>query len=121
MACESPAQGYCTPDTPNLDLIVAALDHMDDTANDLSERVHRIESELQSEALWAAVEFIHEDGWALSVVASDGTLAHTWGQVNADCVRFCLDESAEPPFETQCRGVPVGATGHVLCGSREVY
>ena len=110
---------YRSPDTPNLDRIVAALDEMDDTANDLSERVHRIQNELQSDALWAAVEFIHRDGWALSVVSAEGVAVHEWGTVSPECLRPCIDLEAEPSPSADCRGIAVGSTGHILCGSRE--
>lgn len=98
---------------------MAALDEMDDTANALSDRVHRIESELQGEALWAAVDFIHSDGWALGVLASNGSPVHEWGTIAADCIRPCIDPEAEPAPSDDCRAVAVGSTGHILCGSRE--
>lgn len=98
---------------------MAALDEMDDTANLLSERVHRIESELQSEALWAAVGFIHKDGWSLGVLAADGASIHEWGTIAPDCIRPCIDPEAEPASSDDCRAVAVGSTGHILCGSRE--
>lgn len=98
---------------------MAALDEMDDTANDLSERVHRIESELQGDALYAAVEFIHGDGWVLGVLAADGSTVYEWGAIADDCMRPCIDPEAVPAFSDDCRAVAVGSTGHILCGSRE--
>jgi len=82
-------------------------------------RVHNLESELQGEALHAAVDFMGDDGWALAVVASSGEKVHEWGALTGDCARSCVDEFAEPSLDIDCRGVPVGNSGHVLCGSRE--
>lgn len=122
LGCE---RGYsetaCATDlpTPNLDRIHVALDRIDDTTASMLARVHDLESQLQGEALHAAVDFIGDDGWSLAVVASTGEMVHEWGAVAAGCTRVCIDERAEPVGNTDCRGVPVGNTGHVLCGSRE--
>jgi hypothetical protein len=118
-------QGYsetaCASDlpTPNLDRINAAIERLDDDTASMLARVHNLESELQGEALHAAVDFISDDGWALAVVASTGQMVHEWGVLTGDCARACVDEYAEPSLDLDCRGVPVGNSGHVLCGSRE--
>jgi hypothetical protein len=104
---------------PNLDRIHAAIERLDEDTESMLARVHNLESELQSEALHAAVDFIADDGWALAVVASTGQMVHEWGALTGDCARACVDEYAEPSMDVTCRGVPVGNTGHVLCGSRE--
>jgi hypothetical protein len=115
------SQTACASDlpTPNLDRIQAAVTRLNDDTESMLARVHNLESELQGEALHAAVDFIGDDGWALAVVASTGEMVHEWGALTGDCARACLDEHAEPSSNTDCRGVPVGNTGHVLCGSRE--
>ena len=109
----------CQADTPNLDRITAALDQMDETTHRMAVRVHNIESEMQSEALWAAVDFIEDDGWTLSVLAGDGVAVHEWGTIAPACVGPCLDPEADTPLSDDCRAVGVGSTGHILCGSRE--
>ena len=82
-------------------------------------RVHNLERDLQGEALHAAVDFMGDDGWALAVVVGAGEKIHEWGTLADDCARACLDEHAEPLMNMDCRGVPVGNSGYVLCGSRE--
>ena len=122
VGCE---QGYsetaCASDlpTPNLDRINAAIERLDEDTESMLARVHNLESELQGEALHAAVDFISDDGWSLAVVASTGQMVHEWGALTGDCARSCVDEFAEPGLDFDCRGVPVGNSGHVLCGSRE--
>jgi len=122
VGCE---QGYsetaCASDlpTPNLDRINAAIERIDEDTESMLARVHNLESELQGEALHAAVDFIGGDGWALAVVAGTGQMVHEWGALTGDCARACVDEYAEPLLSAECRGVPVGHSGHVLCGSRE--
>lgn len=115
--CEG-REEVCVPDvyTPNLDRIAAEVAKIDDATEQIAKRVHHIESEIQSEALRAAVDFIHDDGWSLAVVDRSGELHHSWGIVSETCLDACAEAKDEPlPFG--CRGVPVGVTGHVLCGS----
>jgi hypothetical protein len=116
----APEPYTCQADTPNLDRITAALDQMDATANRLATRVHNIESEIQTESLWAAVHFIEEGGWSLSVLAPDGVVVHEWGAIASECVRPCIDTESYQRETKDCRSIPVGTTGMVLCGSREV-
>lgn len=112
-------QYACQADTPNLDRITASLDEMRDTTSRMMSRVHNIESEMQTEAMWAAVDFIQSDGWALSVLSSTGQTVHEWGVIADACVRPCINVEAIHPTSSDCRSVSVGVTGHVLCGSRE--
>lgn len=121
VCCESASATGCAGDvaTPNIDRINAALDKMDGSMRSVSERVHDIQSKVQSEALWAYVAFLREDKWSLAVLSSDGMVVHQWGQIDPECARPCLDGAADNPAGTQCRSVPVGSTGYILCGSRD--
>lgn len=122
VGCEN---GYsetaCASDLPmpNLERIHAAISRLDEDTESMLARVHNLESELQGEALHAAVDFISDDGWALAVVASTGQMVHEWGALSSACARACIDEHAEPSLDLDCRGVPVGNSGHILCGSRD--
>lgn len=104
---------------PNLERINAAISRLDEDTVSMLARVHNLESELQGEALHAAVDFIADDEWALAVVASTGQMVHEWGALSSVCAQACIDEHAELSLDFDCRGVPVGNSGHVLCGSRE--
>lgn len=115
--CEG-REDVCVPDvhTPNLDRIAAEVAKIDDATLQMSERVHNLESEMQVESLRAAVGFMHQDGWSLAVVDVAGKIQHSWGIVSEACLDACVaPEDAPIPFG--CRGVRVGATGHILCGS----
>jgi hypothetical protein len=104
---------------PNLERINAAISRLDEDTVSMLARVHNLESELQGEALHAAVDFIADDEWALAVVASTGQMVHEWGALSSACAQACIDKHAESSLDFDCRGVPVGNSGHVLCGSRE--
>jgi hypothetical protein len=104
---------------PNLDRINAAIERLDEDTASMLARVHNLESELQGEAIHAAVTFIGEDGWALAVVSETGQAVHEWGILSEDCARACVDGHASLSMTVACRGVPVGSTSYVLCGSRD--
>lgn len=122
VACEgSSSVATCVLDlpTPNLDRINTALERLDEDTASMLARVHNLDSELQGEAIHAAVTWIGEDGWALAVVSETGQAVHEWGTLAEDCARACVDGHAESSLAVTCRGVPVGSTSYVLCGSRE--
>ena len=122
LGCENRSgDAACASDapTPNLDRINAAIERLDEDTASMLARVHNLESELQGEAIHAAVTFIGEDGWALAVVSETGQSVHEWGILSEDCARACVDGRASSSMAVACRGVPVGGTSYVLCGSRD--
>lgn len=122
VACEgSSSVAECVLDlpTPNLDRINTALERLDEDTASMLARVHNLDLELQGEAIHAAVTWIGEDGWALAVVSETGQAVHEWGTLAEDCAWACVDGHAESSLAVTCRGVPVGSTSYVLCGSRE--
>jgi len=128
--CELPeTPATIAPDTQTLVELSDATAKMALGVKALAYDLSSVRDMWERETIGASVAFIAGDGWRVGVVGPDDVMT-PWSDGYADsaCIGACasargggyLDVAAVSAegITIQCRGVPLGGSGSVLCGER---